>query len=178
LASSRATIFLAEQKPGALPKSPLGAAVGYAANNWGPFKRYLDQGFLAIDNNLSEQTLRAIALGRNNWGVIGSDMGRRTAVVLSSVVGTSNYLLIDPFTYLRDVLPGLFALGQKPMGEQLLDWLPDRWRMNRSRSQTFRDVVAVSTSHSAPPSPKVDGFEMSPFWDRNEPVTGRLRLMG
>ncbi|WP_390888626.1 IS66 family transposase [Frigoriglobus tundricola] len=51
-------------------------------------KRYLEQGFLALDNNLSERTLRAIALGRNNWGVIGSEMGGRTAAVLFSVVGT------------------------------------------------------------------------------------------
>ncbi|MCE9565438.1 MAG: transposase, partial [Planctomycetes bacterium] len=46
------------------------------------------QGYLVLDNNLSERTLRAIALGRNNWGVIGSEVGGKTAAVLYSVVGT------------------------------------------------------------------------------------------
>jgi transposase len=134
--------WLGEQKPGALPTSPLGTAIGYASNNWGALKRYLEQGFLALDNNLSERTLRAIARGRNAWGVIGSDVGGQTAAVLYSVVGTCKHLLIDPFAYLRDALPGLFALGEKPSAEQLLDWVPDRWLLNRTRDQPARDAPA------------------------------------
>ena len=65
-------------------------------------------------NNLSERTLRAIALGRNAWGVIGSEAGGTTAAVLYSVVGTCKHLGIDPFAYLREALPGLFALGEMP----------------------------------------------------------------
>jgi transposase len=134
--------WLAEQKPGALPKSPLGAAIGYSTNNWDALKRYLSQGFLVIDNNLSERTLRAIALGRNAWGVIGSAVGGTTAAVLYSVVGTCKHLGMDPFGYLREALPGLFALGEKPTAEQLLDWLPDRWLLNHAREQPIRVVTA------------------------------------
>ena len=134
--------WLAEQKAGALPKSPLGAAIGYATNNWAALKRYLEQGFLAIDNNLSERTLRAIALGRNNWGVIGSEVGGKTAAVLYSVVGTCKHLGIDPFAYLRETLPGLFTLGEKPTTEQLLDWLPDRWLLNRARTTSRTAATA------------------------------------
>lgn len=78
------------------------------------------------DGNLSERALRAVALGRNAWGVIGSEVGGQTAAVLYSVVGTCKHLGINPFTYLRDALLGLFALGETPTAEQLLDWLPDR----------------------------------------------------
>jgi len=134
--------WLAEQKPGALPKSPLGTAIGYASNNGAALKRYLEQGFLAIDNNLSERTLRAIALGRNAWGVIGSEVGGQTAAILFSVVGTCKHLGIDPFAYLREALPGLFALGEKPTTEQLLDWLPDRWLLNRTRNTSITPAVA------------------------------------
>jgi transposase len=119
--------WLEEQRPGALPKSALGQAIGYALNNWEALRRYQEQGYLAIDNNLSERTLRAIALGRNNWGVIGSEAGGRTATVLYSLVGTCKHLGIDPFAYLRATLPGLFALGEKPTAELLAAWLPDRW---------------------------------------------------
>ncbi len=134
--------WLAEQKPGALPKSPLGAAIGYATNNWAALKRYLGAGYLALDNNLSERTLRAIALGRNNWGVLGSAVGGRTAAVLYSVVGTCKHLGLDPFAYLREALPGLFALGEKPTTEQLLDWLPDRWLLNRARTTSRTAATA------------------------------------
>jgi transposase len=96
-------------------------AIGYALNNWDALVRYVEQGYLAIDNNLSERTLRAIALGRNNLGVIRSENGGKTAAVLYSVVGTCKHLRIDPFAYLREALPDLFRLGEKPTGEQLVE---------------------------------------------------------
>ncbi len=85
-------------------------------------------------NSLSERTLRAVALGRNNWGQIGSEAGGRTAAVLYSVVGTCKHMGIDPWGYLlREALPALFALDEEPQAEQLLDWLPDRWLLWRGR---------------------------------------------
>jgi transposase len=128
--------WLDGQRPKALPKSPLGQAVGYALNNWEALGRYVEQGYLAIDNNLSERTLRAVALGRNAWGVIGSEAGGRTAAVLYSVVSTCKHLGIDPFAYLREALPGLFALGEKPTAEQLTAWLPDRWQLDRAKQSS------------------------------------------
>ena len=92
-------------------------------------------------NNLSERTLRTIALGRNAWGVIESEVGG-WAAVLYSVVGTCKHLGIDPFAYLREALPGLFALGEKPTTEQLLDWLPDRWLLSRTQDQPSPDRTA------------------------------------
>ena len=118
--------WLDEEKPSALPKSALGQAIGYALNNWEALCRYLERGYLVIDNNLSERTLRAIALGRNNWVVLGAEAGGRTAAVLYTMVLTCRHLRLDPLAYLREALVGLFALGDKPTAEQLSDWLPDR----------------------------------------------------
>ena len=126
--------WLEEQKGKVLPKSVLGQAVGYALNNWAALVRYQEQGYLAIDNNLSERTLRAIAIGRNNWVVLGSESGGEMAAVLYRVVGTCKHLGIDPFAYLKEMLPGLFALGEKPTQEQLSEWLPDRWLLHRVRA--------------------------------------------
>src|SRR5262249_47414108 len=125
--------WLDEQRLQALPKSPLGQAIGYALNHWEALRRYLEQGDLAIDNNLSERALRAIALGRNNWGVIGSEAGGRTAAVLYTVVGTCKHLGIDPLAYVREALMGLFGLGERPTAEQLSEWLPERWLLRRQR---------------------------------------------
>ena len=126
--------WLERERASALPKSPLGQAITYARNNWTALNRYLEAGWLAIDNNRSERALRAIALGRSNWGVIGSEAGGKTAAVLYSVVATCQHLGIDPFAYLRETLMGLYALGEKPTAEQLTEWLPDRWLLKRTRA--------------------------------------------
>jgi transposase len=125
--------WLDRERAGALPKSALGQAITYARNNWAALGRYLEAGWLGIDNHLSERTLRAIALGRGNWSVIGSEAGGKTAAVLYSVVGTCKHLGADPLAYLREALPGLFALGEEPTAEQLAEWLPDRWSLPRAR---------------------------------------------
>lgn len=126
--------WLDEQRPKGLLRSPLGVAVGYALNNWEALKRYVEQGYRAIDNNLSERTLRLIALGRNNGGVIGSEAGGETAAVLYTMTATCKHLGIDPFAYLRETLPALFALGEKPAAGPLLEWLPDRWLLRQARA--------------------------------------------
>jgi transposase len=125
--------WLDDQKPLALPKSALGQAIGYALNNWAALGRYVERGYLAIDNNLSERTLRAVALGRNNWVVLGSEAGGETAAVLYTLVLTCKHLGLDPLAYLREALMGLFALGDKPTAEQLSAWLPDRWLLRQKR---------------------------------------------
>src|SRR5262245_59973767 len=43
--------WLLGQRARALPKSPLGEAVGYALSNWEALMRYTEQGYLSIDNN-------------------------------------------------------------------------------------------------------------------------------
>jgi hypothetical protein len=126
--------WLTENHGQALPKSALGQAIGYALNNWESLCCYLEQGYLSIDNNLSERKLRAVALGRNNWGVLGSEAGGKTAAVLYTMVQTCKHLGVDPFAYLREALPGLFASGEKPLAEELLEWLPDRWHLRRARA--------------------------------------------
>lgn len=136
--------WLDEQKGSGqvLPKSALGQALGYALNNWEALCRYLEQGYLAIDNNLSERTLRVVALGRNNWGVIGSAAGGKTAAVLYTVVQTCKHLGIDPLAYLSEALPGLFALGEKAREEELTAWLPDVWLLRRTRDGPAEQAVA------------------------------------
>jgi transposase len=125
--------WLDEHRAVAVAKSPLGVALGHALNHGAALGRYLEQGHLAIDNNVCERTLRAIALGRNNWVVLGSEAGGPTAAVLDTLVATCKHLGIDPLAYLREALPRLFALGEQPTAEQLAEWLPDRWLLWRTR---------------------------------------------
>jgi hypothetical protein len=126
--------WLVGQQARALPKSPLGEAVGYALSNWEALMRYTEQGYLAIDNNLPERALRQVVVGRANWQFCGSAEGGRTAATLYSVVGTCKPLGIDPFAYLRELLPALYALGDSPHEEALVDWLPDAWQKRQQAS--------------------------------------------
>ena len=57
--------FIAQQAR-ALPKSPLGEAVGYALSNWAAPMHYTDKGYLSIDNNVSERALKQFILMRKN----------------------------------------------------------------------------------------------------------------
>ena len=65
--------YLQKQQAAALPKSPLGAAIGYALRNWVALTRYTEDGRLKIDNNGAEQALRPDVLGRKNWLFAGSE---------------------------------------------------------------------------------------------------------
>ena len=113
--------------PGLLPKSPLGEAIGYALNHWVALKRYLEAGFLRMDNNAVENGERTVALGRKNWLFAGSDRGGRTAAVLISLVATCKALGVDPYAYLRDVLD---RISTHPFS-RLDELLPDQWQKLR-----------------------------------------------
>jgi hypothetical protein len=123
--------WLVEQRPQVLPKSPMAEAINYALNNWPALIRYLDAGFLKIDNNTAEREMKRIAIGRKNWLFVGSDNGGRTASILFSFTSTCHRLNIEPWAYLRDVLTRLPALRANPSPDRLAELLPDRWQANR-----------------------------------------------
>ena len=135
-------VWLETASKSALPKSPLGVAIGYVSNRWEAFVRYTEEGYLSIDNNLSERTLRMIALGRKNWKFVGSAKSGASAAIHYTLVGSCRHLGIDPFAYLRDVLPKMHALGAKPTDEQLTDLLPDAWARRRQAATAVTSVVA------------------------------------
>jgi transposase len=119
--------WLLDEEPKLLPKSPIGQATAYALRHWQALTRYLQDGFLDIDNNVAELTLRHIAIGRKNWLFAGSANGAQTAATLFSVTSTCHRHRVDAFAYLRDLLSRL-AHDPQPDPEVLRGWLPDRWR--------------------------------------------------
>jgi transposase len=121
--------WLEAESAGVLPKSPIGEAIAYARSNGVALSRYLEAGYLAIDNNASENALRAVALGRKNWLFCGSDRGGRTAAVLMSLTASCKALSVEPFAYLRDVLQ---RVSTHP-NSRIAELLPDRWKAAESR---------------------------------------------
>jgi transposase len=109
---------------GVLPKSPMGAAITYALNQWNALCVYVSDGDLAIDNNAGENALRRIAVGRKNWLFCGSDTGGQTAATLFSLIATCERHKVNPFEYLRDVLS---RIASQPISK-LGDLLPSQWK--------------------------------------------------
>ncbi len=87
-----------------LPKSPLGEALRYLANQRQALGRFVEDGRLRLDNNGAESQLRVVALGRKNWLFAGSmDAAGRTAV-LYTLVQNCKLAGVEPWAYLRSVL--------------------------------------------------------------------------
>jgi transposase len=119
--------WLLDEEPKVLPKSPMGQAIAYALRHRQALERYLSDGFLDIDNNIAERTLRHIAIGRKNWMFAGSAAGAQTAAILFSVTSSCHRHKVDAFAYLRDLLERL-AHDPEPSADLLRAWLPDRWK--------------------------------------------------
>ena len=66
----------------------MGEAVYYFLDRFNYVARYLKDGQLEIDNNLAENAIRPIAIGRKNYLFAGSHEGARRAAMLYSFLGT------------------------------------------------------------------------------------------
>jgi hypothetical protein len=116
--------YLLELKQQLLPKSPSGAAVRYALNQWQALNVYLDDGELEIDNGATERANRDIAVGRRNWTLFGSDAGGRTAAILRTFIASCKRNAVEPFAWFRDVLS---RIGAHPVS-RIAELLPHNWK--------------------------------------------------
>jgi len=87
-----------------LPKSAIGGAIAYTLNLWPRLIRYTQDGRYEIDNNLVENSIRPVALGRKNYMFAGSHEGAKHAAMMYSFLGTCKRNNVEPFAWLKDVL--------------------------------------------------------------------------
>jgi transposase len=110
-----------------LPQSPLAKAAKYCLNEWTALNKYLEDGRLEIDNNLTENAIRPTAVGKKNWLFIGHpEAGWRSAVIYSVIVSCQRRG-IDPSQYLTDVLSRLPSMKHS----ELTTLLPQNWKPAR-----------------------------------------------
>ena len=70
----------------ALPKSVLAKAYNYTLSLWTRLNRFMEHPQLELSNNLAENAMRPVALGRRNWVRIGSEQaGPRVAAIVSVI---------------------------------------------------------------------------------------------
>ena len=98
--------ILAAQKS-ALPKSATGKAAHYTLALWRRLICFLDHPELELSNNLAENSMRPIAIGRKNWIHVGSAQAGPKIAAILSVVESCRRLRLPIRDYLAAVLPGL-----------------------------------------------------------------------
>jgi len=87
-----------------LPKSAIGIAFAYTLNLWPRLVRYIDDGRFLIDNNLIENSIRPVALGRKNYLFAGSHEAAQQAAIIYSLLASCKINNIEPFAWLRQTL--------------------------------------------------------------------------
>ena len=113
-----------DRQGGHLPKEKTSEALGYLRRQWDAPFRYLEDGRIPIDNNLSERQVKSVVLGRKNYLFCGSDRAGGWAAVSFTFIATCAQHGVDAQAWLRDVLPRI--RGTRPSAYAEL--LPHRWK--------------------------------------------------
>ena len=106
------------------PSEPLRKAIDYALNQRKALCRYLEDGRLRPDNNLAENAMRPIAIGRKNWLFVGSERGGRAAALFMGLVKSCKDCEINPWEYFDDMLRRIMSHSVN----RLRELLPDQWK--------------------------------------------------
>lgn len=107
-----------------LPKSAIGEAIAYTNSLWTRLNVFLEDGMLEIDNNLIENKIRPIALGRKNYLFAGSHDAAARAGTLYSFLAMCQMENINPQEWLSDVLQRINDHNIQNLGELL----PANWK--------------------------------------------------
>ena len=96
--------YLIEKSIGTLPKSDIGKAIKYTLKLYDRLEVYLTDGRVLIDNNLIENSIRPLALGRKNWLFAGSHEAAQRNAMMYSFLGTCKLNNVEPFEWLKNTL--------------------------------------------------------------------------
>ena len=90
-----------------LPKSLLGKAINYSLSRWEKLSAYLYDGVLEIDNNLIENAIRPVALGRKNYLFAGSHEAAQRAACIYSFFAICKKHEVNPYKWLKYVFENI-----------------------------------------------------------------------
>ena len=108
------------------PKSLMEEAISYTYRILKKLSLYVTDGRYKIDDNMVENSIRPLAIGRKNYLFCGDDEAAQRAAVVYSLLATCKARGVDERTWLEDVLRRIpeYELGQKDFS----DLLPGNWR--------------------------------------------------
>ena len=113
--------------------SQIGKAITYAYTRWNNMMRYLEDGRLLLDNNLAENEIRPVTLGRKNYLFCGNHEAAQNMAIVCSLLATCRNHDVNPRDYLNDVISQM-PYHTKASYEELLQLLPHKWKLTHPGS--------------------------------------------
>ncbi len=118
-------------------------ALNYNGNHWTELTRYLGDPSLPLENNLCEELMRDVAVGRKNWLFAGSIAGGERNAGFLTLTSSAHRNNVDVWAYVDDVLKCLLS-GETDY-EPLLPWNwavahPESIRTYRSQERSDREI--------------------------------------
>ena len=110
-----------------------GKAITYAYTRWDNMMRYLEDGRLLLDNNLAENEIRPITLGRKNYLFCGNHDAAQNMAVVCSLLATCRNHDVNPRDYLNYVISQM-PYHTKASYDELLQLLPHKWKLTHPES--------------------------------------------
>ena len=143
-----------------LPKSELRSAIVYTLNQWDALCRYVEQGYLSMDNNAAERLCKVSAIGRKNFLFVGNERGGHAAAIHYSMVSSAKANSVEAFAWLRDVYERLpyhrdgeafsqCQAGQAVVSDELDYLLPDIWLQSHPENKWEIDEIRRRERESA-----------------------------
>jgi transposase len=114
--------WLRKTLPYVTTQNALGKAVTYLASNWDKLERYVEEGYLPLDNNAAERAIRPFVIGRKNWLFSDTPRGAKASAQLYSLVETAKANGQEPYAWLRHALERLPTATSVEDYEALLPW--------------------------------------------------------
>lgn len=111
------------------PKSPMGEAIGYANKRWVGLSAYTLHGQMEIDNNLIENAVRPLAIGRKNYLFAGSHEAAEMTAMMYSFMASCKRNNINEFEWFKDVFERIQSINHK----ELYQLLPSNWEKYRPK---------------------------------------------
>jgi transposase len=118
--------WIVKHYPEVLPKGRMGRALSYTYSLFQRLSRYHLDGRYQIDNNLVENAIRPLALGRKNYLFCGNHEAAENAAIMYSLLGCCKASDVNPREWLTDVLSRIPQYSSD-YSLDLAELLPHNW---------------------------------------------------
>ena len=121
------------------PASTIGQAIKYALNRWKNMQLFFANGNIEIDNNLVENIIRPVAIGRKNYLFAGSHEAAQRTAMIYTFFAACKHQGIDPEIWLTDVLNRIHDLKVS----QLHELMPQNWKPMQEEKPADADGAKI-----------------------------------
>jgi len=117
--------------PKVIPKGRMQKALSYSYSLFHRLTRYHLDGRYKLDNNLIENDIRGLAIGRRNYMFCGNHDSAENTAIMYSLFGCCKACDVNPREWLTDVLSRIPAYNND-YSKDMAELLPHNWKASRN----------------------------------------------